>query len=196
MALDGTRWHSMSQYSIEMPTPECNLGMRYRKSYIRKGRRISGKCIRSQTHYRNSLRLTRERMKGVRISRRTLRNCPNGYIKRASYMRYTRKGKHSLIPEQCIRNVGAPGKGYANGPGIGPLRKGELSKYGYKDVVHMSLEDRRAALENALKEFGSLGVFRKLNAVHVYTRRIAPAASRVFKEDMEWIRKTFGLKAF
>ena len=179
-----------------MTTRKCKLGMFYRKSYTRKGRRVSGKCIRSQTHYKNSLRVTRERMKGVRMSRRALRVCPPGYIKRASYMRYTRKGKHTLVPEQCIRDIGAPGKGYKNGPGIGPLRKGELTKYGYKNVVHMPVAERRAALRKAVAEFGSLGVFRKINAVQVYTRRVAPAASRVFKEDMEWIRKTFGLKAF
>ena len=183
-----------------MATRKCKLGFRYRKSYTRSVRghktRVAGKCIRSQTHYTNSLKLTRKRLRGVRLSRRTLRSCPAGYIKRAAFMRYTKKGKHSLVPEQCIRNIGAPGKGYRNGPGIGPLRKGELTKYGYKDVVHMPVADRHAALRKAVAEFGSLGVFRKLNAVHVYTRRVAPAASRVFKEDLEWIRKTFGLKAF
>ena len=136
------------------------------------------------------------------MKRRTLKTCPAGYIKRASYVR-SRAGKKTLVPEQCIRNVGAPGKGLRitsptgrKSPGIGPLRKGELAKHGYSDVVHKSVSERHAALEKAISEFGSLGVWRKLNAVQVYTRRLSPGASKVFKADMDWIRSKYGLKAF
>ncbi len=133
------------------------------------------------------------------MKRRTLKNCPAGYIKRASYVR-SRSGKQTLVPEQCIRNVGAPGKGLRGAtrtnPGIGPLRKGELAKHGYADVVHKSVAERHAALEKAIAEFGSLGVWRKLNAVQVYTRRLSPGASKIFKTDMDWIRGKYGLKAF
>jgi hypothetical protein len=63
-------------------------------------------------------------------------------------------------------------------------------------VTSTSSEDRQAALEKAIKEFGSLSVWRKLNAVHVYTRRLSPATSRIFKEDMNWVKGKYGLKAF
>jgi hypothetical protein len=46
-----------------------------------------------------------------------------------------------------------------------------------------------------MQEYGSLTVWRKLNAVYVYTRRTSPSNSRIFKEDMDWIRTTFGIKA-
>jgi hypothetical protein len=93
--------------------------------------------------------------------------------------------------------VGAPGKGYAQGkPGIGRLRSGELAKYGYTEVQKLSESARHTALARAIEEFGALGVWRKLNAVSVYTRRVAPSASRVFKADMDWIRVKYGLKAF
>jgi hypothetical protein len=134
-------------------------------------------------------------MRGYSLKRRTLKNCPKGYIKRASYVR-SRSGKKTLVPEQCIRNLGAPGKGLKGSPGIGTLRKGELAKHGYVDVVHKSVADRHASLEKAIKEFGSLGVWRKLNAVQVYTRRLSPGASKIFKADMDWIRGKYGLKAF
>ena len=111
--------------------------MRYRKSYTRKGKRVAGKCIHSQT-------------------------------RRAS--------------------------GSGKGPGIGPLRKGELTKFGYENVVKLSETERHAALTKAVEAYGSLGVWRKLNAVAVYTRRTSPASSKVFKADMDWIRAKFGIK--
>jgi hypothetical protein len=191
-----------------MATRRCKPGKTYRKSYTRKlasGRtiRVGGRCIRSTTVYTSRPSVNKTRMRGYSMKRRTLKNCPTGYIKRASYVR-SRSGKRTLVPEQCIRNVGAPGKGLRSAsptgrskrPGIGSLRKGELAKHGYADVVHKSVSERHAALEKAIAEFGSLGVWRKLNAVQVYTRRLSPGASKVFKADMDWIRNKYGLKAF
>jgi len=78
---------------------------------------------------------------------------------------------------------------------IGPLRKGELTKYGYIHVTKLPVTERRTALRKAIHEYGSLTTWRKLNAVAVYTRYAAPESSAVFKQDMDWIRKTYGLKA-
>ena len=181
---------------------ECGPGKFYRKSYTRKRRsgksvRVAGKCIRSQTRYASPVKTNRRRLRGFRKTKRALKACPVGFIKRASFVRYTKKGKHSLVPEQCIRNVGAPGKGYPGpGSGIGALRKGELAKFGYANVLNMSVTDRHAALEKAVSAYGSLSVWRKLNAISVYTRRVSPAASSVFKADMDWVRAKYGIKAF
>ena len=90
----------------------------------------------------------------------------------------------------------SPGITVSAGGLIGPLRRGELAKHGYSLVQAMSAGDRHKALDSAVKEFGGLGVWRKLNAVAVYTKRTAPGASRVFKEDMAYIRSKYGLKAF
>lgn len=180
----------------------CEKGEIYRKSYTRKLKsgdviRVAGKCIRKTTRYTSKVKSTmKSRLRGVRMSRRALRSCPSGTIKRDAYMRYTRSGKHVLVPESCIRDVGAPGKGLRGGPGIGPLRRGELAKHGYTAVQKMSVDDRHAALDRAVGEFGGLGVWRKLNAVAIYTRRTSPEASRVFKADMDYIRNKYGLKAF
>ena len=184
-----------------MSTVSCPRGKVYRKSYTRKTAsgnriRIAGKCLRSQTRYTRKVKTDRRRLRGFRKTKRALRSCPEGYIKRNPYVRITRKGKRSLVPEQCIRDIGTPGKGYRNGPGIGPLRKGELTKYGYKNVSELSVADRHAALEKAIAEYGSLGVWRKLNAVAVYTKRTLPHISKIFKADMDWIRAKFGIKAF
>lgn len=183
-------------------TKKCGRGKVYRKGYTRrisrgKGVRVAGRCIRSQTQYTSKVKVSRTRLRGYNKSKRALRSCPSGYIKRAAFVRYTKKGKHSLVPEQCIRDRGAPGKGYTRGgPGIGPLRKGELAKYGYKNIQQLSERERHVALEKAIKAYGSLGVWRKLNAVQVYSRRLAPNASRIFKADMDWVRSKYGLKAF
>jgi hypothetical protein len=174
----------------------CPEGEYYRKSYTRKGVRIAGKCLRSQTRYASKTKVNHTRFRGFRKTKRALSACPKGYIRRASYVRYTKSGKHTLVPEQCIPDMGAPGKGYSNGPGIGTLRKGELAKHGYSKVSTLSMGARHAALDKAIKEFGSLGVWRKLNAVYVYTRRTAPEASKIFKADRDWIRVTYGIKAF
>lgn len=186
-------------------TRKCKKGMVYRKTYTRNGRRIAGRCIRSQTRAgettRNKIARMRGRMtarlRGVRLTRRGVARCPTGYIKRAAYMRYTKRGTHSLVPEACIKNVGAPGKGLRmGGPGIGPLRQGELARYGYSRVATLSVGERRAALKKAVAAYGSLTVWRKLNALSIYTRRTSPATSRTVKSDMDWVRATYGLKAF
>jgi hypothetical protein len=187
---------------IEMSTTrKCPKRQFYRKSYTRKtskGKKVhvTGKCIRSQSRYNKPYTVNKTRMRGFRYTKRALKSCPTGYIKRAAFTRKTKYGKLSRVPEQCITNVGNPGKGYKNGPGIGPLRKGELSKYGYTNVASMSVTARHKALTKAIQDIGSLGVWRKLNAVSVYTRKTSPSVSKLFKADMDWIRSTFGLKAF
>jgi hypothetical protein len=85
--------------------------------------------------------------------------------------------------------MGAPGKGMNR---IGTLKKGLLSKYGYK--ANASIAERHGALTKAVSAYGALSVLRKLNAVAVYTRRTAPAVSAIFKSDMKWVRASFEFK--
>jgi hypothetical protein len=110
-----------------------------------------------------------------------------------TYRIYPKKN-YTVVRSGCIKNRGLPGKGTASGKAIAPLRKGELRKHGY--VYRLSSEQRKAALKKAIKEFGPLGVYRKLNAVAKLSTRTAPEASRVFKSDRDWVKKTYGpLKA-
>ena len=110
----------------------------------------------------------------------------------------TRKQKGRVARSQTRRISLAAGSRtqFRGGPGIGPLRKGELAKHGYSKVTLLTVKQRHTALNKAIKEFGSLGVWRKLNAVSIYTRRTSPGVSKLFKEDMNWIRNTYGIKAF
>ncbi len=78
---------------------------------------------------------------------------------------------------------------------IGPLRKGELKKHGYSTFNKTA--KRRSALRKAVKEFGALGVYRKLNAVAKLGVRTMPNVAKTFKRNRNWVRKTYGpLKAF
>ena len=120
------------------------------------------------------------------------RKCGRGQIRRASFTRRSsgkRAGTGTRVASRCIQNMGAPGKGVQR---IGTLKKGLLSKYGYK--AKLGVSERHIALKKAVAAYGALSVLRKLNAVAVYTRRTAPAVSAVFKSDMKWVRASFEFK--
>jgi hypothetical protein len=143
----------------------------------------------------------------------TRKVCPPGYLLRKAYVRrYTTgvrekgytvhradktykaypKSGSTIVKASCIVDRGKEGKGPQ---AIAPLRRGELLKYGYS--YRKPVEERHAALRKAEKEFGELGLFRKLDAVAKLATRTAPEASKVFKADRDWVRKTYGpLKAF
>jgi hypothetical protein len=144
----------------------------------------------------------------------TRRNgCPKGYILRKGYTRkfrpsvkatgftvrrkgtvYTVRPKANTIkvPASCIKNRGLPGKGPREGEGIGKLRKGELVKYGYQYRLSDSL--RQSALKKAIKRFGALSVYRKLDAVAKLSLRTAPDASKIFSRDRNWVMENFEMK--
>jgi len=132
----------------------------------------------------------------VKSHRKTYRksrtSCVPGQIVRDAYVR-VRKGTRTKVPASCITDLGNPGKGLLTGePGIGPLRQGDLKQFGYDHVVSMSEGRRHLALARAVREYGSLSIWRKLNAVYVYTRNTAPKSSVVFKTDRDWIKEHYG----
>jgi hypothetical protein len=149
---------------------------------------------------------------GTRAKLGLTKRCPPGYVLRAPYKRkFTSSVKQSgynvhrknktyriypkagsvLVKASCIKDRGLPGKGPRSGRGI-TLKKGELSRYGYN--AHKSEEERHSALRKAMKVYGPLSVFRKLDAVAKLTLRTAPEAHKVFKTDREWVQKNFTMK--
>lgn len=186
-------------------TSSCPSGQIYRKTYTRKGTRVRGRCIRKQTrarvssrqHAKNTRRRMGIRMRGFRKTNRGVRTCPKGTIMRSAYVRITKRGTRVRVPAACIPDVGVPGKGLRSGkPGIGTLKQGNLVRFGYQAIASMGTDKRRVALRKAVGAYGALTVWRKLNALSIYTRRTSPATSRAAKADMDWIRATWGLKAF
>jgi hypothetical protein len=144
----------------------------------------------------------------------TRRNgCPKGYILRRGYTRkfrpsvkasgFTVRRKGTVytvrptantirVPPSCIKNRGLPGKGPIEGEGFGKLRKGELIKYGYQYRLSDSL--RQSALKKAIKRYGPLSVYRKLDAVAKLSLRTAPDANKIFVRDRDWVQGNFELK--
>ena len=196
-----------------------------RSSYTSKsGHRVSSRCVRSTTRYSESQKNYTRRMRSRQTERlralgksSTLRTkCPPGKIERRGYVRkfaspvikrgYTVKranGKHYRVyPDKpfvyvkpgCVKDRGLLGKLGPGVAGIPPLRKGELRKYGY--VYLKPGHVRHEALNKAIKEFGALGVYRKLDAVAKLSKHTVPEASKIFKYDREWVRRHHSIKAF
>lgn len=138
-------------------------------------------------------------------------DCPKGFILRSGYTRkfrpnvkasgftvrrkgtvYTVRPKANTIKvnASCVKNRGLPGKGV--GEGIGKLRKGEMIKYGYQYRLSDSL--RQAALKKAIKHYGALAVYRKLDAVAKLSVRTAPDASKIFVRDRNWVKENYQMK--
>lgn len=191
----------------------------------RTGKNVPTRCVRSTTRKnqtskefkravtaKQSRRLNKLAPSIKSLSRKV---CPPGMIERKNYARkystailqkgFTKKSKTgnivlvkphksnlTYVKSACVKDTGLPGKGKES---IGPLRKGELHKYGY--TVDEPEDDRHAALRKAVVEYGALGVWRKLNAVMNLTTRTIPEASSIYKKDRDWIDRKFGpLKAF
>jgi Family of unknown function (DUF5771) len=112
--------------------------------------------------------------------------CGAGKIRRKGYK--TKHGK--TVRASMIKDRGAPGKwAELHGPGIGPLKEGELSSRGYS--VSKSKTSRHRALRKTVRALGPLSTFRKLNAIATYTKRTAKGKSAKFKTDRNWVKKTF-----
>jgi hypothetical protein len=187
------------------------------------GTYVPPRCVKSTTTYKESSKNFKKsvsekatrRLRAAGVTQRKIR-CPEGKIMRRAYVRvmspnvrrqgYTKrtrsgkmiivkpKARSIIVPATCIKDRGLPGTLKAGQTGIGPLRRGELKKHGY---LYKNTADRRHdALRSAMKEFGALGVFHKLDAAAKLTVREAPEASKIFSKDRDWIRSTFGpLKA-
>jgi hypothetical protein len=126
--------------------------------------------------------------------------CPDGYVRRRGYTRkyrtniqesgftVRRKGKvytvhpkgHSIkVSSSCVKER------TRKNARIGKLRKGDLIKYGYQ--YRLSDHLRHNALNKAIKSYGALSVYRKLDAVVKLSVRTAPDAHAIFLKDRKWV---------
>ena len=84
-------------------------------------------------------------------------------------------------------------KSYTRKNGIGKLHKGELSSVGYS--TKKSVRSRHTALNKATRKYGALSVYRKMNAISVYTKRTSPRTSKIARADRNYIGKHHGYKS-
>jgi hypothetical protein len=203
----------------------CPSGYHKRMTYkSTSGRVVPPRCVRSTTVYadtskefkRGVTQKAARRLASAGASNTTInvrKACPPGQILRKAYVRrYTTnvrergytvkrgnqlyraypKSSSTVVQAACVKDKGLPGKGPEQ---IAPLRKGELKKHGY--LYRDSDLNRHEALRKAVKEYGVLGVYRKLDAITKLSVRAAPKASVIFKKDRDWVKKRLGpLKAF
>jgi len=162
---------------------KCGPGYVKRKGYTRKntGKYIKSSCVKGSKSKKTP---------------KSHKSCPPGKISRAAYYSHriskkTLKKQTIYIPSACITNRGKAGKYKGAGTGIGPLKKGELSRFGYS-YKHPD-SDRHSNLRHAIRELGALNIYRKLDAVAKLTVLTAPKASEVFTKDRDWVRSTYVL---
>ena len=166
---------------------KCPSGYVKRKGYTRKntGKYIKAICIRSTSPYSNK----------PATHRRSRKACPPGKSPRAGYTRHVTKANGSTqnirVKAACVK--GTLSKVAAN-QRIGPLRKGELQRFGYSYKLPESI--RQSSLRAAIKQLGALDVYRKLDAVAKLSATANPQSSRVFAADRDWIRSHYVLQAF
>lgn len=219
--------HSFTRSKPYSSKAGCPAGYHKRGGYRSlTGQYVPPRCVRATTKYKESTKQFRARiakkqtqrlMRIPTIKTLTRKNCPPGKIARKSYVRrystkvrqagYTvhrksgktyrvvPKAKSMMVQSKCVKDLGLPGKGPSKGQGFAPLRKGELAKHGYS--FRKTNSQRYAALNSAVKDYGALGVYRKLDAVAKLTLRTVPTAASVFKKDRNWVQQRYGpLKAF
>lgn len=155
----------------------CKEGYIMRKSYTRKnGRKVKSTCV-----------------------KHSKQNCPPGKTLRKGY---NRKLANSVVKQGFIRGRSrvfpktkkVHVKSYCTGPKskIGPLKKGELSKYGYS--YKLSEQERRSALMRASREFNFTSMYKKLDAVAKLSKTVNPKAAAVFSADRNWIHSKTNLR--
>lgn len=177
---------------------KCPDGYIVRKSYkTKKGKRVTRRCIKSHRKIKRSIiqnRIDKKREKNqktIRLMGYKTPKCKKGLIVRIGYIKKT-KNKKVIIKPSCIKKRGLPNK--YKGKGIGFLNKGTLGKYGYYNVINLSLKQRRLALKKAIKDLSALTVWRKLNAISVYNRNTNPKVSNIFNIDKNWVKNNYSMK--
>lgn len=188
----------------------CPKNYIWRRSYTRKSKsgkiiKVKGDCIRSvsKSGKKRSIinrhiikKKTDSHRRASKISKSTKLRCPRGTIKRTAYFRksYTRVNKsgkkvyitRKVVPASCIKQRGIHGI-----KAIGPMTKGDLTRFGYKGVDDLSISQRHEALDKAVKKYGYLPVIKKLNAIYLLNRNTNPKVSKIFKKDQEWVSKKY-----
>jgi len=160
---------------------KCPEGTLKRKGYTRKnGKTVKSSCVK-----------TRKVCPSGKLVRKAYVRTMSSRVRKEGYTRKTKSGKvitvHPTADSITVKSscMDAPTR-------IGPLKKGELKKYGYN--YKLPEAKRHSALQRAIHKLGALNVYRKLDAVAKLSERAAPVASHVFMKDKQWVRKTYANK--
>lgn len=173
---------------------KCSKGKIYRVGYVtKKGSKkvkVKGACIRatSQSGRKTSKDVKKHFMEREKVYKKASKKfgipkCKKGSIKREGYQ----KKSGVWVKPTCIKDVGKKGK-LKRTIYIEPNR---LGKYGYDDVINMSLVARHKALQSALDSGEKpLSIMRRLVALSTLTKNTNPKTSDIFYNDANWIKRT------
>ena len=187
-----------------MTTKTCKKGTSRRRSYTRKnGVRVTSACVShtAKVNRRSSIRCPPGLVARTSYVRRL-----TSRVKQAGYLRRTPSGrvitvhpkkKSIAVPAGCVPAHGHVVQAQAQPRPqarpqpqpqvqIGPLKKGELRKYGYSYKNPEQI--RRIALAKAISVDGRSTVYHRLNAVAKLSVSRAPEASKIFAADRNWVR--------
>ena len=167
--------------AIDSLTPTMKVARKTKKRSTRLGSRSRKGKVSKRASRKTKIRSTRMRnTKKIGMTRKTaLRKLQEGRKIRFATRR-TRVFKPVMASEWQVEHQEF---------GIGPLKKGDLTQYGYSSDKPM--EARHKAVAKAVKKYGSTPVFRKLNALYVYNKNRDPIRSEKFKKDRDYVKKSF-----
>ena len=67
--------------------------------------------------------------------------------------------------------------------------KGDLTKYGYKNVRKLSRKKRRESLDKAVNQYGRVTVMRKLGAIRALHYNKDRQLSNKFYSDLKYVQR-------
>ena len=107
---------------------------------------------------------------------------------------YTRKNG-TIVKQKCIKKR-SPNKVKKSiikkfKPMILSLKKGQLKKYGYKNIKTLGVRKRRQSLAKAINNYGTKNVFRKLGVVKTLHKNKNVSLANKYLNNMVWLRKKF-----
>jgi len=186
---------------------DCPLGYIKRKAYTKKsGTHVPASCIISRSSFGvkrseiNKKIMSKKSKMHKKASKKFGRpKCGKGEIVREGYHRkaYSRKSlsrtknvhvESTWVPPVCVKS--RLGRSHKGKQVIGPLVKGDLSRFGYKNIKEKGAQERRHALSKALQYEKPLPLFRKLIALGTLTKNTDPKASDIFRSDAYWVQST------
>lgn len=142
--------------------------------------------------------LNKQKLAEIITADESPKKCPKGTIRRPAYVRSLHTSHTTVVPAACIKDQGRPGVGLYDKNGervFVHLPKEILGQYGYKNIIKLSVENRKKILDKAYLGFNKnwLSLFRTLNYLAVLNKGKVELHKRLI-QDRDYIRSRYGPK--
>lgn len=193
----------------------CPKGFKKQQGYTRKdGRRVPTRCVHSATDS------VQRRQEGSGLfsafrSATPTRKCPKGQVYRKGYTRkfHTKtrvqgyvvqkkdgtrykifpKQKAARVKPSCVKEKRELTSLSAHNleTKCKQLERGQMARYNYQ--YRLPVTARRLAIKRAIQDSSPLKVQKRLALAAKCSAKVKPAASKVFKEDADYIQDTYAI---